>query len=312
MDGAYAPTAATPPRPADAGRREDRTCKEIGARHPAQAAMTKQPTLTLNDGNVIPQFGLGVWQVPNSRAAQVVSHAISTGYRLIDTAAIYENESGTGSGIAQKSVPREELFITTKLWNSEHRDAPRAFLDSLNRLKLDYLDLYLIHWPKPRQNAYAEAWKALVKLKAEGLVKSVGVSNFSVPHLKRIIDETGVVPSVNQIELHPRFQQNELVAFHAEHGIVTESWSPLGQGTLFDDTYLKQLASKYGKTVAQVVIRWHLDRGFVVIPKSVRPARIDENFGVFDFELDKEDIAEISSLDSSDGRIGPNPDTADF
>jgi 2,5-diketo-D-gluconate reductase A len=274
--------------------------------------MTKQPTLTLNDGNVIPQFGLGVWQVPNSRAAQVVSHAISTGYRLIDTAAIYENESGTGSGIAQKSVPREELFITTKLWNSEHRDAPRAFLDSLDRLKLDYLDLYLIHWPKPRQNAYAEAWKALVKLKAEGLVKSVGVSNFTVPHLKRIIDETGVVPSVNQIELHPRFQQNELVAFHAEHGIVTESWSPLGQGTLFEDTYLKQLASKYGKTVAQVVIRWHLDRGFVVIPKSVRPARIDENFGVFDFELDKEDIAGISSLDSSDGRIGPNPDTADF
>jgi len=274
--------------------------------------MTKQPTLTLNDGNVIPQFGLGVWQVPNSRAAQVVSHAISTGYRLIDTAAIYENESGTGSGIAQQSVPREELFITTKLWNSEHRDAPRAFLDSLDRLKLDYLDLYLIHWPKPRQNAYAEAWKALVKLKAEGLVKSVGVSNFTVPHLKRIIDETGVVPSVNQIELHPRFQQNELVAFHAEHGIVTEAWSPLGQGTLFDDTYLKQLASKYGKTVAQVVIRWHLDRGFVVIPKSVRPARIDENFGVFDFELDKEDIAEISSLDSSDGRIGPNPDTADF
>jgi 2,5-diketo-D-gluconate reductase A len=274
--------------------------------------MTKQPTLTLNDGNVIPQFGLGVWQVPNSQAAQVVSHAISTGYRLIDTAAIYENESGTGSGIAQGSVAREDLFITTKLWNSEHRNAPRAFLDSLDRLKLDYLDLYLIHWPKPRQNAYAEAWKALVKLKAEGRVKSVGVSNFTVPHLKRIIDETGVVPSVNQIELHPRFQQNDLVAFHAEHGIVTESWSPLGQGSLFDDPDLKQLASKYGKTVAQVVIRWHVDHGFVVIPKSVRPARIDENFDVFDFELEKEDIAKIASLDSRDGRIGPDPDTANF
>jgi 2,5-diketo-D-gluconate reductase A len=298
--------------PPTAGRRDDGTCKGIGARHPAQAAMTKQPTLTLNDGNVIPQFGLGVWQVPNSQAAQVVSHAISTGYRLIDTAAIYENESGTGSGIAQGSVAREDLFITTKLWNSEHRNAPRAFLDSLDRLKLDYLDLYLIHWPKPRQNAYAEAWKALVKLKAEGRVKSVGVSNFTVPHLKRIIDETGVVPSVNQIELHPRFQQNELVEFHAEHGIVTESWSPLGQGTLFDDPDLKQLASKYGKTVAQVVIRWHLDHGFVVIPKSVRPARIDENFDVFDFELEKEDIAKIASLDSRDGRIGPDPDTANF
>ncbi len=274
--------------------------------------MSKQPSLTLNDGNVIPQFGLGVWQVPDPQAAQVVSHAISTGYRLIDTAAIYENESGTGSGIARGSVPREELFITTKLWNSEHKNAPRAFQQSLNRLKLDYLDLYLIHWPKPRQNAYAEAWKALVKLKAEGRVKSVGVSNFTVAHLKRVIDETGVVPSVNQIELHPLFQQNELVEFHAEHGIVTESWSPLGQGTLFDDPDLKRLASKYGKTVAQVVIRWHLDRGFIVIPKSVTPSRIDENFDVFDFELDKEDIAKIVSLDSRDGRIGPDPDTANF
>jgi 2,5-diketo-D-gluconate reductase A len=274
--------------------------------------MSKQPSLTLNDGNIIPQFGLGVWQVPNPQAAQVVSHAISTGYRLIDTAAIYENEVGTGSGIAKASVPREELFITTKLWNSEHKNAPRAFRQSLDRLKLDYLDLYLIHWPKPRQNAYAEAWEALVELKAEGRVKSVGVSNFTVANLERIIDETGVIPSVNQIELHPRFQQNELVEFHAEHGIATESWSPLGQGTLFDDPGLKALASKYGKTVAQVVIRWHLDRGFIVIPKSVTPSRIDENFGVFDFELDKEDIAEIADLDRQDGRIGPDPDTANF
>jgi 2,5-diketo-D-gluconate reductase A len=294
------------------GLKDDVGCKTTNARHPADAAMSKQPTLALNDGNLIPRFGLGVWQVPDSKAAQVVSHAISTGYRLIDTAAIYENESGTGTGIAKGSVPREELFITTKLWNAEHRNAPRAFLHSLDRLKLDYLDLYLIHWPKPRQNAYAEAWKAFVKLKAEGRVKSVGVSNFTVTNLKRIIDETGVVPSVNQIELHPRFQQNELVEFHAEHGIVTESWSPLGQGTLFDNPDLKQLASKYGKTVAQVVIRWHLDRGFVVIPKSVTPSRIDENFDVFDFQLEKEDIGKIASLDSRDGRIGPDPDTANF
>lgn len=165
---------------------------------------------------------------------------------------------------------------------------------------------------KPRQDAYVEAWKALVKLKTEGKVKSVGVSNFTVAHLQRIIDETGVVPSVNQIELHPRFQQNELVEFHAKHGILTESWSPLGQGTLLDDLDLKKLAAKYGKTVAQVIIRWHLDRGFIVIPKSVTPRRIEENFGVFDFELAKEDIAEIAGLDRKDGRIGPDPDTANF
>jgi 2,5-diketo-D-gluconate reductase A len=287
-------------------------CKPVDPRHSLQAAMSQQPSLTLNDGTVIPQLGLGVWQVPEEQAARVVSHAISTGYRLIDTAAIYENELGTGSGIAKAGIRREELFITTKLWNSEHRNASQAFQDSLQRLKLDYLDLYLIHWPKPRQDAYVEAWKALVKLKAEGQVKSIGVSNFTVANLQRILDETGVVPSVNQIELHPRFQQNELVEFHAKHGIVTESWSPLGQGTLFDEPVLKQLANKYGKTIAQVVIRWHLERGFIVIPKSVTPSRIDENFDVFGFELDQADVAEIAELDDRDGRIGPDPDTADF
>jgi 2,5-diketo-D-gluconate reductase A len=274
--------------------------------------MSQQPSLTLNDGTVIPQLGLGVWQVPDRQAAQVVSHAIATGYRLIDTAAIYENESGTGSGIAKANIPREELFITTKLWNSAHKNASRAFEDSLRRLRLDYLDLYLIHWPKPRQNAYVEAWKALVKLKEEGRVKSIGVSNFTVVHLQRILDETGAVPSVNQIELHPRFQQTELVEFHAKHGITTESWSPLGQGTLFEEPDLKRLATKYGKTVAQVIIRWHLDRGFIVIPKSVTPHRIDENFAIFDFQLDKEDMAAIAALDHGDGRIGPDPDTANF
>ena len=274
--------------------------------------MSTQPSLVLNDGNVIPQLGFGVWQVPSEQAAEVVSHAISIGYRLIDTAAIYENEEGSGAGIAHGSVPREELFITTKLWNSEHRNALVAFEASLQRLKLDYLDLYLIHWPKPRQNAYVEAWKALVKLQEEGRVKSIGVSNFTVANLERILDETGVVPSVNQIELHPRFRQNELVEFHAKHGILTESWSPLGQGTLFDDPDLKDLATKYGKTVAQVVIRWHLDRGFIVIPKSVTPRRIEENFDVFDFKLENEDAAKIATLDRKDGRIGPNPDTANF
>ncbi|HXM03119.1 MAG TPA: aldo/keto reductase [Chthoniobacterales bacterium] len=274
--------------------------------------MQPQPSLNLNDGTVIPQLGLGVWQVPDEQAARVVSHAISTGYRLIDTAAIYDNELGTGSGIAKAAVPRAELFITTKLWNSQHRNAARAFPESLRRLKLDYLDLYLIHWPKPRQNAYVEAWKTLVELKAAGQVKSIGVSNFTIAHLQRILDETGIVPSVNQIELHPRFQQNELAEFHAKLGITTESWSPLGQGTLFDDQELKSLASKHGKTVAQVIIRWHLDRGFIVIPKSVTPSRIDENFDVLDFELEKEDMAKIAALDRPDGRIGPDPDTANF
>jgi 2,5-diketo-D-gluconate reductase A len=274
--------------------------------------MQPQPSLNLNDGTVIPQLGLGVWQVPDEQAARVVGHAISTGYRLIDTAAIYDNELGTGSGIAKAAVPRAELFITTKLWNSQHRNAARAFPESLRRLKLDYLDLYLIHWPKPRQNAYVEAWKTLVELKAAGHVKSIGVSNFTITHLQRILDETGIVPSVNQIELHPRFQQNELAEFHAKLGITTESWSPLGQGTLFDDQELKSLASKHGKTVAQVIIRWHLDRGFIVIPKSVTPSRIDENFDVLDFELEKEDMAKIAALDRPDGRIGPDPDTANF
>jgi 2,5-diketo-D-gluconate reductase A len=274
--------------------------------------MQPQPSLNLNDGTVIPQLGLGVWQVPDEQAARVVGHAISTGYRLIDTAAIYDNELGTGSGIAKAAVPRAELFITTKLWNSQHRNAARAFPESLRRLKLDYLDLYLIHWPKPRQNAYVEAWKTLVELKAAGHVKSIGVSNFTIAHLQRILDETGIVPSVNQIELHPRFQQNELAEFHAKLGITTESWSPLGQGTLFDDQELKSLASKHGKTVAQVIIRWHLDRGFIVIPKSVTPSRIDENFDVLDFELEKEDMAKIAALDRPDGRIGPDPDTANF
>jgi 2,5-diketo-D-gluconate reductase A len=274
--------------------------------------MTTQLRLTLHDGNIIPQLGFGVWQVPNEDAAAVVNNAIRAGYRSIDTAAIYENELGVGAAIGASSIPRSELFITTKLWNASHNSALKAFEESLDRLKLSYVDLYLIHWPKPRQNAYVDAWKALAKLKEEGRAKSIGVSNFSVNHLKRILDETGVAPTVNQIELHPRFQQNELVEFHAEHGIITESWSPLGQGTLFGDATLKALAQKYQKTIAQIVIRWHLDRGFIVIPKSVTPARIRENIDVFDFSLDKEDLTKIASLDRKDGRIGPDPETANF
>lgn len=274
--------------------------------------MSTQPTISLNDGNVIPQLGFGVWQVPNEEAAKVVGTAISTGYRSIDTAAIYGNEIGVGKAIAASPVRRTQLFITTKLWNDHHTNARSALNESLSRLGLDHVDLYLIHWPKPRQNAYVEAWKALVKLKEEGRAKSVGVSNFTVSHLKRIIDATGVAPSVNQIELHPRFQQKELAAYHTEHGIITESWSPLGQGTLLENPTLKALAQKHGRTPAQVVIRWHLDRGYIVIPKSVTPTRIRENFDVFDFSLDADDLAKIAALDRKDGRIGPDPETADF
>jgi 2,5-diketo-D-gluconate reductase A len=274
--------------------------------------MSTQPTISLNDGNVIPQLGFGVWQVPNEEAAKVVGTAISTGYRSIDTAAIYDNEIGVGKGIAASPVPRSELFITTKLWNDQHTDARNGLNKSLSRLGLDQVDLYLIHWPKPRQKAYLEAWKALVKLKEEGQAKSIGVSNFTVSHLKRIIDATGVAPSVNQIELHPRFQQKELAAYHTEHGIITESWSPLGQGTLLEDPTLKALAKKHGRTPAQVVIRWHLDRGYIVIPKSATPSRIRENFDVFDFSLDADDLAKIAALDRKDGRIGPDPETANF
>jgi 2,5-diketo-D-gluconate reductase A len=274
--------------------------------------MSTQPTISLNDGNVIPQLGFGVWQVPNEEAAKVVGTAISTGYRSIDTAAIYGNEIGVGKAIAASAVRRTQLFVTTKLWNDHHTNARSALNESLSRLGLDHVDLYLIHWPKPRQNAYVEAWKALVKLKEEGRAKSVGVSNFTVSHLKRIIDATGVAPSVNQIELHPRFQQKELAAYHTEHGIITESWSPLGQGTLLENPTLKALAQKHGRTPAQVVIRWHLDRGYIVIPKSVTPTRIRENFDVFDFSLDADDLAKIAALDRKDGRIGADPESANF
>jgi 2,5-diketo-D-gluconate reductase A len=274
--------------------------------------MSSQPNITLNDGKVIPQLGFGVWQVPSSDTAKVVGIALSTGYRSIDTASIYGNETGVGAAIAASSLRRTELFITTKLWNDRHTAAGRAFEESLRRLQLDYVDLYLIHWPKPRQNAYIEAWKSLVKLKEEGRAKLIGVSNFTVAHLKRIMDATGVVPSVNQVELHPRFQQKELTAYHAEHGIITESWSPLGQGALLEDPTLEALARKHDKTAAQIVVRWHLDRGYIVIPKSVTASRIRENFDVFDFSLDTDDLEKIAGLDRQDGRIGPDPETADF
>lgn len=269
-----------------------------------------QPIIKLHDGNLMPQLGLGVWQASIAEAAQAVSKALEVGYRSIDTAAIYNNEEGVGSALQSTSLPRSELFITTKLWNDDQGNPQAALETSLKKLKLDYVDLYLIHWPKPAQDRYVDAWRGLITLREQGLAKSIGVCNFHVPHLQRLLDETGTAPVINQIELHPMLQQRQLRAWNATHHITTESWSPLAQGGegVFDQPIIKRLAEKYGKTPAQIVVRWHLDSGLVVIPKSVTPARIRENFEVFDFKLDKEELNEIATLDI-DNRLGPDPES---
>ncbi|HZW48451.1 MAG TPA: aldo/keto reductase [Microvirga sp.] len=267
------------------------------------------PTLRLNDGNTMPQLGYGVWRVSNEEAVACVAEAIKAGYRSIDTAAIYENEEGVGQAIAASDVPREDLFITTKLWNDRRNydGALTACDESLKRLGLDHIDLYLIHWPGVSGNGFLDAWRALIRLKEEGRVKSIGVSNFQVKHLQRLIGETGVAPVLNQIELHPRFQQKELRDLHARHNIATECWGPLGQGSLVADETLAAIGRKYGKTPAQVILRWHLDNGFIVIPKSVTPSRIRENIDVFDFRLDSDDMRLIGAMDDRSGRVGPDP-----
>ena len=274
--------------------------------------MTDQLNVTLNDGRVMPQLGLGVWQTPQDITAEVVKTALAAGYRAIDTAAAYANERGVGEAL--KSAPRDDIFVTTKLWNdNQGYDATlEAFEKSRERLGLDAVDLYLIHWPAPKKGLYLESWKALVQLQKDGKALSIGVSNFAPEHLERIIGETGVTPAVNQIELHPSFQQRELRAFHQKQGIHTESWSPLGQGQQLEDPTVGEIARKHGKTPAQVVIRWHLDSGLIVIPKSVTPSRIVENIDVFDFKLDLADMDKLAGLDRADGRIGPDPATADF
>lgn len=271
--------------------------------------MTEQPHVRLNDGVDIPQLGLGVFQVPEDETEAVVSAALKAGYRHIDTAAAYRNEEGVGAAIANSGIAREDIFVTTKLWNARHGfdETLKAFDESMKKLRLDVLDLYLIHWPMPHKDLYIDTFKAFIKLKEEGRIRSIGVSNFTEDHLARVIDETGVTPSVNQIELHPDFQQRALRAFQDKHAIKTESWSPLGQGKLLNDPVLSAIAQKHGKTPAQVIIRWHLDLGFIVFPKSATPARIRENFDVFDFKLDSEDLGKIEQMDDPNGRDGPDP-----
>ena len=273
--------------------------------------MPEQLKVTLNDGQAMPQFGLGVWQTPQDVAAEVVKTALDAGYLSVDTAAIYGNERGVGEGL---KVAKGEVFLTTKLWNDRQGfdSTLQAFDKSLGRLGVEAVDLYLIHWPAPAKDLYLDSWKAMIQLKQEGRARSIGVSNFTPEHLQRLIDETGVTPAVNQIELHPSFQQRTLRAFHEAHGIHTESWSPLGQGRQLEDPTVGEIARKHGKSPAQVVIRWHLDSGLIVIPKSVTPSRIRENVEVFDFQLDAEDMAAIDGLDRADGRIGPDPMTANF
>jgi diketogulonate reductase-like aldo/keto reductase len=275
--------------------------------------MPQIPTVTLNNGVEMPQVGFGVFQVSPDEVQTSVRVALEAGYPMIDTAAAYQNEDGVGKAIADSGVARDDLFVTTKLWNSDqgYDSTLRAFDTSMGKLGLDVLDLYLIHWPLPKRDKFVDTWRAFQSLYADGRVRAIGVSNFHVHHLNRLAAETDVPPAVNQIELHPGLPQDELRAYHAEHDIVTEAWSPIGQGQgLLDDPTIGAIASRIGKSPAQTVLRWHLQLGNIVIPKSVTPERIRDNLAITDFELSAEDMAALSDL-SGPGRVGPDPDTFD-
>lgn len=275
------------------------------------------PNVTLNNGITMPQFGLGVWQVPDDEATEAVLTALRDGYRLIDTAAVYGNERGVGEGIRrfleESGVDRSELFITTKLWNSDQgtESAYKAFDESLEKLGLDYVDLYLIHWPMPKQGTYVESWKALENIAKSGKSRAIGVCNFNADHLETLIAESDTVPAVNQIELHPDFSQKDLRDFDAEHKILTEAWSPLSQGKLIQNDDLAAIAETHGKSVAQIILRWHIQVGNVVIPKSVTPSRIKENLDIFDFELSDDEMKVIDGLEAGN-RLGGDPAKDEF
>jgi 2,5-diketo-D-gluconate reductase A len=274
------------------------------------SSTTKVPSVSLSDGDTIPQLGFGVFQVPPKETAEAVTRALLAGYRHIDTAAGYHNEAGVGQAIHAAGLERDEVFVTTKCANDDHgrEQAKHALKASLEQLEMEFVDLYLIHWPVPSRDKYVETWQAFIELQNEGLVRSIGVSNFQPAHLERLINETGVKPTINQIELHPRLQQVGLRHEHEELGIVTEAWSPLAQGRVLDDPTITEIARAHGKTPGQAVIRWHLQLGNVVIPKSVTPERIIENFDVFDFNLSTDEMAAIDALDAGE-RTGPDPDT---
>jgi 2,5-diketo-D-gluconate reductase A len=275
------------------------------------------PTITLNDQTTIPQLGFGVFQVPPEETAATVTRALEAGYRHLDTAQMYENEEGVGEAIAASGIARDELYVTTKLNNGFHRpdDARRAFDESLAKLRLDRVDLFLIHWPLPTRydGDFVSTWQTLVEFQKDGRATSIGVSNFQPAHLDRIVEETGVVPAVNQVEVHPFFGNEDVRAASARHGIAVEAWSPIAKGNVNDDATIQAIAAAVGRTPAQVALRWHVQRGDIVFPKSMRAERMAENFAIFDFELSREEMAEITGLDrGEEGRLGPNPDAFDY
>ena len=267
------------------------------------------PLLKMNDGLSIPQLGFGVFKIPEQDTRDAVKQAIKTGYRHIDTAKAYDNEEGVGLGVADSGIDRKNIFITTKVWNSDqgYDNTMRAFEESAKRLHMNAIDLYLIHWPLPARDLFVETWKALIRLKQENRVRSIGVCNFRIVDLERLIKETGVAPAVNQVELHPHFQQKQLRIFHDKNNILTEAWAPLGRGQFLDDPVLKKIAAEHHKTVAQIILRWHMEMGTIAIPKSQSPERMAENFNIFDFALTAANHDAIAGLDKVDGRLGPNP-----